>query len=328
MRAQLQQNELGVMATRHQAALVRLLLDNAAARAYWDWVEAGKRLIVAETLLDVARQRVAGLERRIDKGDAAPILSIDNQRIVLSRKAKVARAEQKLQQNSAKLSLYYRSDRGQPIRPERSQLPLDFPTPQEMTGAVLRRDIATGRQRRPDVRALDTTVQQRRVELEFRDNQVAPAINVQGWLAKDLGSGKDDLRPLELGIGATVELSALLRKERGKRRAAQAKLAAVKQKMALAADKVEVDIRSAHAVVLASQRVVGLAQQQRGAAEQMAIAERRKFELGTADLLTVNLRELAAAAAAEAEIAARADLQRALADYAAATGRRLSPRSL
>ena len=324
MRARMQQAEFDALSSRQRQRLVTLLLENAAAQAYWTWVEAGQRLRVHEQLLRTATQRVEGLTRRIEKGDAPEILGVDNQRIVLDRKAKVVTSRQKLEQAAIKLSLFHRDGRGDPLRPDVERLPRALPNAPPPTTMRLNRDIRFARNKRPDIAIFRLAERRQSVELEFRENRVAPRIELHGWLAKDFGTGKDELRPLDLGVGVTLEIPLLMRDERGKRDAARAKLNAAKQKTRLGRDKVEAEIRVAHAAVVAAAEVVDLARDQRLAAQRMELAERRRFALGETDLLTVNLRELSAASAANAELEARANLQRALADYRTAASR--SPR--
>jgi outer membrane protein TolC len=321
MRARLQQADFDVLSSKQRKELVSLLVKNAAARAYWNWAEAGQRLRISQDLLRVATQRVAGLERRIEKGDAPDILGVDSQRIVLDRRAKVVAARQKLEQAAVKLSLFLRDPEGKPRRVSDARLPRGVASTSVPTKARLQRDIRRGRMSRPDVKMLALAEQRQQVEVDFRDNQLAPRVNLQGWLAKDFGSGKDELRPLEVGVGLSVEIPLLFRKERGKRQAARAKLAAVRQKTRLGRDKVEAEIRIAFAAVKAAAETVNLAKKKRVVAERLAAAERRKLELGETDLFTVNLRELSAASASADEMKARADLQRALADYQTAAAR-------
>lgn len=320
MRARMQQADVELLSAKQRERLATLLLENAAARAYWDWVQAGRQLAVSRDLLRVATARVAGLSRRIEKGDEAAIVGVDNQRIVFDRRAKEIAARQKLEQAAVKLSLFLRDADGDPLLVTDGRLPGGFPAALPPTASRLSRDIRFAKERRPDLAVLALAEEGQRVEVAFRDNEVAPRIDLQGWLAKDFGAGKDELRPLDLGIGVNVEIPLLLRKERGKLAAAEAKLAAARQKTRLGRDKVEAELRVAFATVKASAEVVGLARQQRVAAERLAEAERRKFQLGETDLLTVNLRELSAAEASTKEIEARADYQRALADYRTAAG--------
>jgi outer membrane protein TolC len=320
MRARLRQAEFDVMRARERRQLVNLLLENGAARAYWDWVEAGQHRRIQQRLLQVAEARVEGIARRIIEGDAAEIVAVDNQRMVLGRRAKVVAAQQKLEQAAVKLSLYLRDRRGEPLRVAPERLPSGFPASAPPGPSQLLRHIRAGKQRRPDVHMLALAEKRQALEVDLRNNQVAPSVNLQGWMAKDIGGGDEDLRPLDLGVGVTIELPLLLRKERGKLAAARAKRSAARQKTRLGRDKVEAEIRVAYAAVDATHQAMALARDQRIAAERVAQAERRKLALGQSELLTVNLRELSAAKAATREVEAKAEYQRALADYFTAAG--------
>ncbi len=321
MRARMQQADIDVLGEKQREKLTTLLLENAATRAYWDWVAAGQRLRIDEALLAVATRRMVGLERQIEKGELPEIVGVDNRRLVLDRRGKVIASRQKLEQAAVKLSLFLRDGTGEPVRVGPARLPPAIPAATAPSTAELAGDIRHGRNKRPDVALLDALERRQQVEVELRDNLIAPRVDLQGWLAKDFGAGKDELRPLDLGVGVKIEIPLLLRHERGKERAARAKLAAARQKTRLGRDKVEAEIRVAFAALQAAFELVELARENRLAAEQLARAERRKLELGETDLLAVNLRELSAAAAATDEVEALADYQRARADYRAAAAR-------
>ena len=173
------------------------------------------------------------------------------------------------------------------------------------------------------MKALQRAIDQASVDLRLARNAVAPRADVEGWVSKDFGAGRDDLRPLDLGVGIALEIPLLLRAERGKERVASAKLARLRAEERLLRDSLVASIRSAHAAIEAAHASVELASQARRAAEQVAEAERRRLALGDSDVLTVNLREVAAASAAFAEAQALLAYHRALADYAASTNRRL-----
>ncbi|MCA9620546.1 MAG: TolC family protein [Myxococcales bacterium] len=318
-RADIAAAEVGVERSNHELRATALDLAAEAARAYWTWVEAGQQLTIAEQLLAVAEDRTTGIERRITAGSLEPIVSVDNQRTVLDRRTKVIDARRKLEQSAVKLSLYLRTPDGTPIIASESQLPAGFPEPVAPSEGRLASDIRQARERRPDISALDRKTREAEIEVELADTNVSPRIDLKAWVAKDLGTGNPDLEPLDVGVGVSVEIPLLLRKDRGKARQAQGKLAEVRAKRRLAEDKVGVEVRVAFASLRAAWQVVELAREARVANERLAAAERRRLELGESDILVVNLRELAAAAAAAAEASALADYHRADTDYRAAT---------
>ena len=322
-RADIAQADAGIEQSRVALEATRLALANAAASAYWSWVEAGRQLAINEQLLEVAEERVRGIERQIQAGSLEPLVAIDNQRTVLDRQTKVIDARRKLTQAAIKLSLFLRTPDGTPIRASREQLPPAFPEPTPPTSAALDRDIRLARQQRPDLIALRHLARQATIEVDLADTNVSPQVDLQAWVAQDVGSGKPELEPLDVGLGVTVEIPLLLRKDRGKYRQARGKLSELKAKLRLAADKIEAEVRTAFAALEAAYETVELASNARAAYERLAAAERRRLELGQSDILIVNLRELAAASAAAAEASALAGSHRARAGYVTAVGRTL-----
>ena len=320
-RADIAQAEAGIDQTQQDLEATRLILANAAASAYWSWVEAGRQLAINEQLLEVAEQRVAGIERQIQAGSLEPLVAIDNQRTVLDRQTKVIAARRKLAQASIKLSLFLRTPDGTPIRASRSQLPGDFPEPEPPTSARLERDIRFARSERPDLVALRHQTRQATIEVDLADTNVSPQVDLKAWVAQDVGSGKPELEPLDIGLGVTVEIPLLLRQDRGKYRQARGKLSELKAKLRLAGDKIEAEVRMAFAALDAAYETVELASNARVANERLATAERRRLELGQSDILVVNLRELAAASAAASQASALAEYHRAHAAYLTAVGR-------
>ncbi len=315
MRAQIRRAEFGVLSARQQRAFVGLLLENAATQAYWNWVESGQQLTIREQLLEVARTRLSNVRRRIVKGDAEEVLAIDSERMVAGREAIVVSARGKLASSALKLSLYLRNPDGSRRTPKDSELPLALPRPRRIDEATLTRAVERGQAKRPDLAMMRLKQQRLQVDVDLRKNEVAPQIDLQGWIAKDIGSGSDTLQPLDVGVGVKLEMPLLLRKERGKLRSARSKLRALRSKTQLAEDKVEVEVRAAAVALNVAYEKVALTTRQRRAADRMAQAERRRLELGSVDFFKVNRRELSAADAAAKEVAATVNYYRALADF-------------
>lgn len=305
--------ERDVAVADQQLTTTRMAMANAAAHAYWQWVAAGLSLSVAERLLATAEGRQAGLERQAEAGSEAPIEVVDNQRTVLDRQAKVIAGRRKLRESAIELSLYYRASDGAPIRPTRAQLPAS-PPPVGDESPDLAAALSRAERARPELAMLRAQRERAAVSLRLADNQVSPRVDAHAYVSKDLGSGKDSLRPLDLGLGLSVEVPLLLRAERGKQREAQAKVGQVDAKLRKLRDEIAAQVQAAHTQVLAAAETARLAGRAQALAEQVARAERRKLELGQSDILVVNLREIYAADAAVKAVAAAADYQRALAD--------------
>ena len=301
-----------------QAELIDFV--QAASYAYWEWVAAGERYQVASTVLDLARQRNAGIERQVELGDKEPPLLQDNRRLIMSREAKQIEAGRKLQMSAVKLSLYLRDASGKPLIPSPEQLP-EFPAPGPVVPDQVDADIQLAVERRPELRVLDLLHRQLEVDLAQAHNDFRPAVDGFMTGSQDVGeptSKKMDKSQFELEAGVMMELSVQRRKARGKSAAVEAKLAQVNAKRRITQDKVVIEVQQAYQTLVAARDKVERAREAQRLADQMAAIERRKFALGDSDLLAVNLREQQAAEAAETLIDTLLEAFRAEADYRAA----------
>lgn len=79
----------------------------AATFAYWDWISAGRNYQISKSLLEIAQQRQHGLKRHVEEGNLPQIDLTDNERLIVSREAKLIEARGKLNQAAVKLSLFF-----------------------------------------------------------------------------------------------------------------------------------------------------------------------------------------------------------------------------
>lgn len=320
-RAKIASTKAGVRRAGASLDATALQLQREAANKYWEWVAAGRQLAIAEGLLELARARQKALDAQVDAGAIEAIKKVDNQRLVLSREAKVVSAQQKIDKAAIELSLYYRDGDRRPIRPGADQVPERIPDPSRPSGGELDRAVDEALRRRPEFAALDAEREAASIQVRLAKNQRAPDAAVQAFVAKDFGGGEPELNPTEFGVGFVLSIPIPLRKARGSLQQANAELAGIEAKRRGARDKIEADVRKAHVALVAAHESWDLARRQAEAAETLADAERKKFREGATDLVVVNLRELAVASAQSAVVVAAADYQRARADFRAAAGR-------
>ena len=295
----------------------QLAVRRDAAIAYWNWIEAGLALDIQSDLLDVAKARVAGLEQQVELGSAPPIVSVDNMRLVLERRAKWVTAQRDFQRASLALSLYLRDSQLRPVSPGAERLVEVVP---ELDPVHHPADVVRAIKARPELCQLEREARAAGVELALADNQVAPSIDAHAYVARDFGRGPDNLAPTEFGVGLHFEMPLTLRKARGQIQAAQAKASAIAEKLRGLRDKVATQVHSARVDLDAAHQQVQIARAQKRAADLLAQAERDKLLEGASDLVVLNLREIAAAEAARAELAAHVALHKAHVDYRTATG--------
>ncbi|MFN0055786.1 MAG: TolC family protein [Planctomycetales bacterium] len=301
-----------------QTQLIEFVRD--ASYAYWDWIAAGRRYRIAESILSFAQDRDHGLRRRVEEGDTEEPVLRDNRRLIVSREAKVIDVRRKLQQSAIKLSLYYRTSEGEPIIPAPDQLPA-FPPEPEVSAEQLDSDILQALAQRPELKAIDLTRRQLEVAYAQAHNEFRPSID--GFVAgsKDMGAETSYLgykTPLEVETGVLVDIPLQRRKARGKMAAVDAKVLQLSAKRRIVSDKITIEVQSAYAAMVAALERVTRARESVVLAGQLADIERRKLELGEVDLLSVNLRELQAAEALDVEVDALLDYFLARTDYRAA----------
>jgi outer membrane protein TolC len=301
--------------------LIQYVRDGSIA--FWYWVAAGQQYRVGDRALQLAQQRNEQLERKVELGDVDPPVLQDNLRAIAQREAKLIDLKRKLQQAAIKLSLFYRSPDGTPLIPDDDQSS-GFPNPAEVRTDQLNRDIAAAIRARPEMAALNLLAQRIDVDLREARNDMLPAIDA--WVAgsQDVGpptSSKGDKSQFEMEAGLFVDAALQRRKAQGKMQSARSKRAQLSAKRQFTENKIVIEIQSASAALNAAYQRLEKARESGRLAEYMADVERRRFDLGESDLLSVVLREQSAIEAAEAEIDALLEYFTAAADYDAALAR-------
>ncbi len=303
----------------------RLELLRDAAVSYWDWIAAGERVEIRARLLELAHERDAGIRRQISDGNTAEVEALDNERLIVAREAALVVARRDARRAALDLSLFLRDPAGHPSVPSDARRPTRLEVPEALVDDVgVDEDIARALGRRPEIALLEARLANAELDARLAKNQLLPALNAQSYVAKDLGTGREALLPVEFGVGVALEVPIPLRGPRGELRAARADRKRLSRELQFAKERVEVDVRAAHVEMVTARRRAELVGKQAVLAERVAEAERARFALGDSTILVVNLREEAAADAAAAEVDAIADYRRSRARYQVATG--LAPR--
>ena len=135
-----------------QAQLIAFVQEGTYA--YWDWVAAGAKLVIADRILRLAQDRTDRIRSQVDNGFLDPPELTDNLRLVAERLGKRAFAERKLQQAAIKLSLYYRDVDGKPLIPDSENLPR-FPELENVNSERVALDAKLALERRPEIYAIN-----------------------------------------------------------------------------------------------------------------------------------------------------------------------------
>ena len=322
-RANVERAELGRTLASVSVEQQKIEITRTATLRYWDWVAAGQRREVAQSLLEIAVSRDAAIAARVTHGDVPQIERTDNSRAVVQRQGFVISAQRDVERAAIELSLFVRDERGDPMIVSALRLPSTLPEPAALDSATVKRDGDHARGNRPDVRRFLLQSQQTEVERRFAANQLAPAIDLRVAGVADLGRNPDPLntsreRP-ELQLGLVVDIPLLNRANDGRVKAADATLTRLEDQRRLMQDRVGAEVADAVSALEAARQRVLVARREVALALELEAAERQRFDQGDSTLLIVNLREQATAESRVREVDAALDFQRALANYRAAT---------
>lgn len=311
-----------------EVALERIRLERDASFAYWQWVAAGQRVGVAQRLLEAAEARRSQLEGRVKRGIDPSIDLVDNQRMVVERRAVLRGAERDLRQAALQLSIFLRDATGTPIVPDDSRVPKAFPEETPVDLAAVESDVELARVSHPILQRLAFARESLALDVELARNRLLPTLDVAIEGSRDFGAsepgidttGKLSLAPrgdTELKARVRVALPVQMREARGKLGVAEIRLAQLDRRRKLALEQLLADVRVAVEQLDAAFEQTGQARENALLSQRLRTAEIRKLGAGLSNLIDVNIREVQAATAERALVDAQAAYFRALADYRA-----------
>jgi len=290
-------------------------------RSYWNWVAAGKRKRIVEELLKIAELRQDQLQRRVRLGDIPAIEERENERAILARREQIAAADRLLQKSALYLSLYFREADGKMIVPLIGQLPPEFPVEKPLAKDVFEADKAFALKHRPELKRIEGEIALEQNALRFHENQRGPQIDliVAGSRSVQEPQAQGALRrdPWEAEFGVVFNVPLQTRKQDGKIGGTEQKIEILRQKLGYQKDKIIIEANDALIALENSLRRLEIIRQEVIVAENLAKAEKTRFDLGDSTLLIVNLREQAAAEVALRMVSAELDYWVATADYEA-----------
>ena len=276
--------------------------------AYWNWVAAGQVFNLNEKLLEIAKNRINGIDERIKAGDLPDITRTDNDRSILSREVKLIKARAKLEQAAIKLSLYHRDATGLPLIPTAAEIPTLEDTnssiPQEDVSGLIASAIAC----RPEINLLCLDIKKISLDIRKANNDLLPELNAQVSVSQDFGDptsasavASSSTQTLfvnfdekdEFQVDASLFLSQSLqrRKPTGKIRALQSKLQQLQIKQKFLQQKIEAEVRQNYQLTAAASEQAQVAAESLRLARRLSSASRDRYEEGDVDLFEIILRE-------------------------------------
>lgn len=315
-RADLRKTQLGRQIASLSIDQQKLVIVQSATRRYWEWLASGRRLTVAQALLDTALQRDGILKEGVKLGQLPAIEVTENERAILQRRSQIVEAERGLEQASIELSLFYRDASGDPVLAAADRLPPAFPDMRALTPDKLDEDIALALKSRPEITRLGVQRDQTKVDAALARNQRLPGIDIVSGFTYDAGDSLTVKRgPQELKTALVFDLPFQRRNATGRLKAAEARIAQIDLREKFQRDQVVAEVRDAVSAVEAAYRRGQLLRDEVRVARQLEEMERARFDLGDSTLFLVNLREQATFDAQVREVVAQADYFRAYALY-------------
>lgn len=293
----------------------------AAMIAYYQWAGAGRRWEVSEEILRVARDRQQAIERQIEQGLAAPIVSRENRQLVVSRELGVVRARRRFEASALAMSLLLRNAQDRPIVAGRDRLPPRLPMPEAVAPEPEGGELHAALNRRPEIRQLELTKERLEVDLRVARNSMLPRLDASAEAIRSFGEERyTDREETEMKVGVEFRMPLRRSQARGALQETQGRLEQLDRQLGFARDRIVAEIRNAHQALVAALEQVDRASLNVRLAGELQDVERERFERGAADLLALQIREQAAfqarideLEALEQSFVARADLLTALA---------------
>lgn len=302
--------------------ILRQQLDflRAARVAYYTWVGAGKRLAVAEQVLQVAKERDSSIREKVREGALAPILQVDNYRLVISREIAVLKAKREFEGSAIALSLFYRNlTTGQPLLPTRANLPLAFPPIPELAEFDLISDRARALFRRPEVRQIDFLLSKGLIDRRLAENNLKPKLDLLIEINQAIGSNRpDDIDQFEIEALFNYSIPIGRNEAKGRIQVVDANIAKLKTERKFAHQQIIADTNDSYTAFEIAGEALKRTLLNVQLSEELERAESEMFAQGASDLLALQIREQATFDARQLEIDARFHAFRALANYYAA----------
>lgn len=288
----------------------------SATRAYYNWLAMGLRYDVTENLLRIAKDRESAIAELVKKGQVAPIVEVDNERLVISRQLSLVQARRRFEAASIELSLFYRDERDEPRFITRQQLPAKFPPSTPLKENQIGPNISQSFIKRPELRRIGLVMEKLGIDQKLAKNALLPNLDITANVSENLGPGPyKDRKETETSIGLEFKVPLQRNEAKGRLLTISAELERLTADAKFARERIVAEIRDAYSAVKAAHEQISQTKRNVVLAKQLEEAESKRFEQGAADLFALQIREQATFDGRLLEIDAQAEFFRAQADY-------------
>ncbi len=310
-RAEFQRSELADPLADTKIAQTRQGLFLAAAHQFWEWVAAAKALDIQKRALTVAEQRYQQVDERAKAGAVAPIDVSEAGHEVHRRREVAIAARRVLEQEQLKLSMFL-WENGAPTIPPIERIP-EFPTAKRMPTAddITAHKLAAMKER-PEVKELEVEARINNIDLALAKNNLLPSLNLEAAPAR---TPEKFVLGLGYRFGVELRIPLLQRRSRGEVLQAQGQAERLVVAHQYRENQVLVDVDNAVSAIERARERIEEAGQALRLVALVEEGERYRFSVGTSSVLFVNLRERNTIDSENQVIRAKAEYQKALAQY-------------
>lgn len=315
--AQIQKTSLADRQANLDIQQTRQELYLGAATQYWNWVAALKIREINKKAVRVAEERVTQLADQVESGARAPFDVIDARQETQWRKNKLIKSSRSVEKEQFKLALFMWKD-DDVVVPENRNAPEFPPAHPDLELASYEVDRADAISKRPELQQVDLEAEFNQIDLKVAENKMLPELMLEAVPTRKPG---EFVLGLGYRFGVRLSFPFLQREARGDLLKVQGKGERLRMLQRYQIQKINMDVENARSSLLRARERVEVLRQSLDYALDLVKGERTRFELGTANLLVVNIRERNVLNAQEDWIDAMSDYQKALALYHWATGK-------
>ena len=281
-RTNLSNSELQKEISKVELELKQNIYIHKALSLYYKWLLANKKLEIRESILKIALERQAMLEKKFKAGDVEKLKLVDNERSIEKRKDELLKAQIEWLDIKTQLEIYYRNSNGEPHSLVKNTLPQDVPKEIFETSAVL--------EELPQIKIINREIKIFENNRNLFKQSRLPGLQLEVLGAREL-SANDPYDPEALQVGLKFDFPLENRKAEGKTVSAEYKYLALKKKR----DYLVLKLKQQFDYSLTAQRN-GLLRWKTTSNEfqkttNLSNAERKRWTQGASDLYIVNLRE-------------------------------------
>ncbi len=281
--------KLGEPVATQAFSLNRLDILLRASVAYWNWIGAQRKMQVARHLVQLSEFLVSAADKRSNAGDLPHIQVTEAEEDFQRRTADKIATELEFKKATYELAVYLFDDNGRPVPfLDEMNVPNQWPTPKEFTGAEIDQSIQRAVDRRPELKRIALEREQARLQLKLARNDLLPqadALYTQGYDGGVSGIGK------VFRAQVTFSQPIYLRNARGRIKANQFNIEALNAEESAERQRIVAEVMSAAATLNASYQKYLAVTKQVEKSEQVYVGEKKRFNFGDSTVFLVTQRE-------------------------------------